>query len=826
MENQAHDAAFRYLNEARDYISYEHDPADEIRYFNFEKVVQKNGCYVTTFLPIKPFDRGQTDPYKVGDDIQIIESTQLNTLFKPTGLRVCNTEWSDTKLYNKNAIQEKSNIPNQKNKLDKPKSKLLKLQLLSRFDPTGVWKFKKKNFNALTTSKIYKLQASDYDLRPKLLKWNAGLREKKFTSCPVFHHLFVRPVDWKSSKISQDLLPEHDKNSEFTKDNLISNCIKDSDFVNQTLSLNQKQAVKTCMSTNHPLSVIHGPPGTGKTTVIIEIIKKLLDSGQKILVCAHSNQAVDNVLVRMFEMYKNEPVKFPYFGEIDPEKSTEDIKKYKLYSHQVHRHNNVLDEFDRLNDNIHKNTRLVFCTLHAICDFNIGSYKADVVIVDEAGQTLDVDAWGALLRGKRCILAGDHYQLPPVIMKQDSFKRFVTSECKSLMERAIEGSNGGVMLLNIQHRMNKEIMRWSNQVYYNNNIKSGELVKHQMIKDESTGVALPPIVVFDTKGLENKQSTSFINKSEAKAVANYMQFLIDYFGVKKHQVGIISAYESQNRLMAKNIRNQHLCFDPDISAVDERKQKRKINLQKGVLSGPKISTVDGFQGSEMDVILVSLVRSNLDKNIGFLKDLRRLNVATTRARKHLVIFCNADTVSKNKEIGRLVKGSMSYDDWFENLVMETEKRQADNLQMEIRKNDVEVNGRDVASSKVSSQKVSTTKVPTPKVPTPKEKSPKTPIPKKPVNNSKPKNSSKKPESNNLTKSKIKQQIMQSTDQNPPIKKPINSSSKIKKYTSETLKIIGNQTVKETDLKKNNTKKNKTPLKEVTNSIDNIKIGKT
>jgi len=91
---------------------------------------------------------------------------------------------------------------------------------------------------------------------------------------------------------------------------------------------------------------------------------------------------------------------------------------------------------------------------------------------------------------------------------------------------------------------------------------------------------------------------------------------------------------------------------------------------------------------------------------------------------------------------------------------------------------------------------------------------------------KPKNSSKKPEINNLKKSKIKQQIMQSTDQNPPIKTPINSSSKIKKYTSETLKIIGNQTVKETDLKKNNTKKNKTPLKEVTNSIDNIKIGKT
>jgi len=550
--NQAHDAAFRYLNEARDYISYEHDPADEIRYFNFEKVVQKNGCYVTTFLPVKPFDRGQTDPYKVGDDIQIIESTQLKTLFKPTGLRVCNTEWSNTK-------QEKSYSPNQK----KPKSKILKLQLLSRFDPTAVWKFKKKNFNALTTSKTYKLQVSDYDLRPKLLKWNAGLREKKFTSCPAFHHLFVKQVDWKSSKISQYLLPENEKDSEFTKDRLnISECIKDSDFVNQTLSFNQKQAVKTCISTNHPLSVIHGPPGTGKTTVIIEIIKKLLDSGQKILVCAHSNQAVDNVLVRMFEMYKNEPEKFPYFGEIDPEKSSEDIKKYKLYSHQVHRHNNVLDEFDRLNDNLHKNTKLVFCTLHAICDFNIGSYKADVVIVDEAGQTLDVDAWGALLRGKRCILAGDHHQLPPVIMKQDSFKRFVTSGCKSLMERAIDGSNGGVVLLNIQHRMNKEIMRWSNQVYYKNKIKSGDSVKNHMIKDETTGVALPPIVVFDTKGLENKQSTSFINKSEAKAVADYMQFLIDYFGVKKHQVGIISAYESQNRLMAKKYQEPTFMFQP------------------------------------------------------------------------------------------------------------------------------------------------------------------------------------------------------------------------------------------------------------------------
>lgn len=816
--NHAHHAAFRYLNEALDYISYEHDPADEIRYFNFEKVVHKNGCYVTTFNPVKPFDRGQTDPYKVGDDIQIIEATQLNTLFKPTGLRVCNTEWSDTKRYNKNTTEDKSNLPNQK----KLKSKLLKLQLLSRFDPTAVWKFKKKNFNALTTSKIYKLQVSDYDLRPKLLKWNASLREKKFTSCPVFHHLFVKPVDWKSSKISQDLLPENDKNSEFTKDKLIFESVKDSDFVNQTLSPNQKQAVKTCISTIHPLSVIHGPPGTGKTTVIIEIIKKLLDSGQKILVCAHSNQAVDNVLVRMFELYKNEPEKFPYFGEIDHEKSSEDIKKYKPYSHQVHRHNNVLDEFDRLNDNIHKNTNLVFCTLHAVCDFNIGNYKADVVIVDEAGQTLDVDAWGALLRGKRCILAGDHHQLPPVIMKQDSFKRFVTSGCKSLMERAIEGSNGGgVMLLNIQHRMNKEIMRWSNQVYYNNNIKSGDSVKNQMIKDETTGVALPPIVVFDTKGLEQKQSTSFINKSEAKAVADYMQFLIDYFGVKKHQVGIISAYESQNRLMAKNIRNQHLCFNPDISALDERKQKRKINLQKGVLSGPKISTVDGFQGSEMDVILVSLVRSNLDKNIGFLKDLRRLNVATTRARKHLVIFCNADTVSKNKEIGRLVRENMSYDDWFENLMKETEKRQADNLQAEIRKNNMEFNGHEISSSclKVSSPKKSSPKIPNTKpVNITKSKS----LPKSPK-----KSSSEKLEFINLKKSKNKQPNMQTCDNKPLIK----ASSKMKKYTSETLKIIGNKTVNQTeieiDLKKNKTKKNKrNPLKEVTKSIDNIKLGQT
>jgi len=259
--------------------------------------------------------------------------------------------------------------------------------------------------------------------------------------------------------------------------------------------------------------------------------------------------------------------------------------------------------------------------------------------------------------------------------------------------------------------------------------------------------------------------------------------------------------------------------------VDERKQKRKINLQKGVLSGPKISTVDGFQGSEMDVILVSLVRSNLDKNIGFLKDLRRLNVATTRARKHLVIFCNADTVSKNKEIGRLVEGSMSYDDWFENLMKETKKQQDRHLQAEIRKNDVEVNGREksVSSSKVSSAKVST----------PKESSPKTPISKQPVNNTKskptpnnPKNSSKQPEINNSKNSKNKQPNMQVTNQKPLI----NPSSKIKKYTSETLKIIGTQTVNETeikiDLKKNKTKKNnRNPLKEVTKSIDNIKIGK-
>merc|ERR1712053_15621 len=118
--------------------------------------------------------------------------------------------------------------------------------------------------------------------------------------------------------------------------------------------------------------------------------------------------------------------------------------------------------------------------------------------------------------------------------------------------------------------------------------------------------------------------------------------------------------------MAKKIRNRVLTFNPDISAFEERREKRKRNLQKGKQSGPKICTVDGFQGSEMDVILVSLVRSNYDNNIGFLKDLRRLNVAATRARKHLVIFCNVRTVSKDAEIKKLVSQHINYKTWLQN----------------------------------------------------------------------------------------------------------------------------------------------------------------
>lgn len=455
--------------------------------------------------------------------------------------------------------------------------------------------------------------------------------------------------------------------------------------------------------------MIHGPPGTGKTTVLIEIIKQLLDGKKNVLVCAHSNQAVDNILSRLFDLFEKDHDQFPYFGVIDENESTVKETVYKRGSHRVHRDRNVIKNFDFYNTNmVQNNTRLVFSTLHGISDrnqpkrskkrngaFYVGrseiDFKPDVTIIDEAGQTLDVDAWGAMIGVPKCIFAGDHHQLPPVVVKQGSASKFVRFECKSLMQRIVDDMpESELILLNCQHRMNQQIFKWSNKTFYKDKVGTSQSVRWHQINE-----MLAPVVVFDIKGLENRFSKSFTNNEESVAIANYSQFLQDVHGVNASQIGIISSYDAQNKIIAQKIRDQKYSFDPDLTATEERLVKRKKNLEsEQASSGSKISTVDGFQGSEMDVILVSLVRSNNERNIGFLKDLRRLNVAATRARKHLVIFCDVKTVSKNKDIKSLVETAgerIDYEKWI-NKLLKTARKTAgfESLANDIDKNNAEL----------------------------------------------------------------------------------------------------------------------------------------
>jgi hypothetical protein len=327
--------ALEYLSEARAFIDYEHDPSVEKREFNFVEVKQRGQYFVTTLVPKNSPGTNfnlQTDSYRAGDDMMIINSSREDVTWKPMGLRIKQT------FYFKN--------------------ELTRLELISVFDTSETWQFRaepgkaNKKYPGLKESITYKLCADEYDVRPKLRKWVSYIRQNK-SACRVFKHLFVSKCPREKWELCQD--------QQVHRNLMIDNY----EFCNPHLNDNQKKAVQKCVDSNHPISMIHGPPGTGKTTVLIEIIKKLLDGNLNILVCAHSNQAVDNILARLFELFQQNPEQFPYFGVEDEN----EFNWLKLGSNRVYRDRNVIENFDNFNQSmIQNNTRLVFSTLHGISE--------------------------------------------------------------------------------------------------------------------------------------------------------------------------------------------------------------------------------------------------------------------------------------------------------------------------------------------------------------------------------------------------------------------------------------------------------------------------
>lgn len=436
------------------------------------------------------------------------------------------------------------------------------------------------------------------------------------------------------------------------------------------------------------VAIVHGPPGTGKTTTLVEAINETLMRESQVLVCAQSNMAVDwiseklvdrgiNVLrignptrvndkmlgftyERRFESHAD----YPQLWAI--RKAIRELRKNRKkgsenYHQKMDRLKSRAAEIElRINAELFGEARVIACTLVGSAHHLLEGMKFGTLFIDEAAQALEAACWIPMKRASRVILAGDHCQLPPTVKSIAALRAGLG---KTLMERIAENKPEVVTLLKIQYRMNDEIMRFSSDWFYGGKVESAPQIKYRSVLDYDH-----PITWIDTSNEENQitiegedapedsastsssvsaanqnsdlnfkeqfvgESFGRINKAEAELT---LLTLAEYFTKIGKQrvlsesidVGIISPYRAQVQYLKKLIKKYEF-FKP---------YRRLIS----------VNTVDGFQGQERDVILISLVRSNDEGQIGFLKDLRRMNVAMTRARMKLIILGNKDTMTKH-----------------------------------------------------------------------------------------------------------------------------------------------------------------------------------
>uniref|UniRef100_A0A0D9ZA21 DNA helicase n=1 Tax=Oryza glumipatula TaxID=40148 RepID=A0A0D9ZA21_9ORYZ len=436
---------------------------------------------------------------------------------------------------------------------------------------------------------------------------------------------------------------------------------------NKNLDESQKDAISKALR-SRDVFLLHGPPGTGKTTTIIEIILQEVKHGSKILACAASNIAVDNIVERL-SRYRTKLVRLGHPARLLPQVLDSALDAQVLRADNSSLAGDIRKEMKVLNSkllkakdkntkrdirkelrtlakeerkrqqlavaDVIKNADVVLSTLTGASSKKLDGITFDLVIIDEAAQALEMACWIALLKGPRCVLAGDHLQLPPTIQSAEAEKKGMG---KTLFERLTEAYGDQITsMLTIQYRMHELIMNWSSKELYNNKIKAHSSVADHMLYDieevKRSSSTEPTIILIDTTGCdmeEVKDEESTMNEGEAAVSIAHAKLLVES-GVRASDIGIITPYAAQVTCL-KMMRN---------------KDTKLKDLE--------ISTVDGFQGREKEAIIISMVRSNSKKEVGFLSDHRRMNVAVTRARRQCCLVCDVETVSNDKFLKRLVE---------------------------------------------------------------------------------------------------------------------------------------------------------------------------
>lgn len=417
------------------------------------------------------------------------------------------------------------------------------------------------------------------------------------------------------------------------------------------------------------IALIHGPPGTGKTTTVVALIAGAVSRGQKVLACAPSNVAVDNLAERLIThdmsvVRLGHPARvLPAIQEhtlearIDASDGRQIVRQMRRELDSIARQRQRTRDRDerralddsrrecraqlreisrRTVDEILEQADVVLATntgpLHRLRELEF-----DRVVIDEAGQALECACWLPLIRGGAAVLVGDHRQLPPTIVSREAARDGLS---QTLFDRLItELDPAATCLLRTQYRMHRDIMKWASESQYDGLLEAHESVADRQL-DGLVGVqpspeTSVPLVMIDTAGCDMHESVddagSKSNPGEARLVVVHVEALTAA-GVKLEDIGVITPYNAQVALLRR-------LFEEALGAAAEQLE---------------IDSVDGFQGREKEVVVLSLVRSNERGEVGFVADARRLNVAVTRARSHLAVVGDSATLCSSPTIGGLI----------------------------------------------------------------------------------------------------------------------------------------------------------------------------
>lgn len=418
------------------------------------------------------------------------------------------------------------------------------------------------------------------------------------------------------------------------------------------LNKSQEKAVNHVINSNE-VSIIHGPPGTGKTTTLVEAIYETLRRENQVLVCAQSNTAVDWISEKLVDRginvlrignptkvndkmlaftYERKFAAHPLFGQLKRARmelrasySKKQRSSQKGKIGQIKAHIENLEW--RIESALFGEARVIASTLVGASNRELINRRFSTLFIDEAAQALEAACWIPITRCDRVVFAGDHHQLPPTVKCIEAQRQGLGN---TLMQKIAQHHPESVSLLTTQYRMHEAIMKFSSDWFYN-----GQMIAAEEVRDRGILQLDTPIEWYDTQRIETEEKITHsggkLNEPEAQFAIVLLKQYIEKIGIERVleeriDFGVISPYRAQVSYIRKLIKRDRF-FIPIRNLIT-------------------IHTVDGFQGQERDVILVSLVRSNETNEIGFLSDLRRMNVAITRAKLKLMLVGNQATLGK------------------------------------------------------------------------------------------------------------------------------------------------------------------------------------